>query len=180
MLELNIDDFELFDEINQEFIAVSSVTLRLEHSLVSVSKWESKWKMPFLEAKEKTKEQIIDYIKCMTIGQNINPLVYCGIGPKEIRRVQQYIAEEQTATTFSVKDQSRLSNRFVTSELIYYWMTVYNIPFECQKWNLSRLLTLLRIAAIENSPKKKMTKRAIMDQNRSLNRARRAAKRSKG
>lgn len=180
MLELVIKQFELFDEVRQEFTEVPETTLRLEHSLVSISKWESKWKLPFIDTKEKTTEQVLDYIKCMTIGQNINPLVYYGLGRDDLEKVKQYIEEEQTATTFNSIDRAPSSNRFVTSELIYYWMTVYNVPFECQKWNLSRLLALLRIASIENAPKKKMSKRAVMDQNRALNKARRQARRSKG
>lgn len=179
MLELVVPGFEGFDEEAEIFVSVPSTTLRLEHSLVSISKWEMKWKKPFLSEKNKTLEETLDYVRCMTIGQNIDPAVYNGIGPKELDIIQKYIREDHTATTFS-NLQSKVGSGIITSEQIYYWMTAYNIPMECQKWNLSRLITLLKIASIENSPKKKMSQRAIMEQNRALNRARRRARGSKG
>lgn len=179
MLELKVKAFEAFDETHQEFIKVPSTTLRLEHSLVSLSKWEAKWKVPFFSERKKSSEQLRDYIRCMAIGQNINPNVFIGLSASDIKKVQEYIAEEHTATTFS-DTANKFSSRIVTSELIYYWMTVYNVPFECQKWNLSRLLTLLRIASIENAPKKKIPTRELMDRNRALNRARRKARHTKG
>ena len=179
MLELEVPGFEAFDEDAEVFVSVPSTVLRLEHSLVSISKWEMKWKKPFLSEKDKTLEETLDYIRCMTIGQNIDPAVYHGIGSKELEIIQAYIREDHTATTFT-NTNSRIGSGVITSEQIYYWMTAYNIPMECQKWNLSRLITLLKIASIENSPKKKMSQRAIMEQNKALNRARRRARGSKG
>ena len=179
MLELEVPGFEAFDEEAELFVTVPSKVLRLEHSLVSISKWEAKWKKPFLSTKDKTLEETLDYVRCMTIGQNIDPAVYHGIGPKELEIIQQYIREDHTATTFNNLN-TKVGGGVVTSEQIYYWMTAYNVPMECQKWNLSRLITLLKIASIENSPKKKMSQRAVMEQNRALNRARRRARGSKG
>lgn len=180
MLELNIEGTELFNELTNEFIYVKPTTLRLEHSLVSISKWESKWKIPFLSANKKTREQTIDYIKCMTMNQNVDDTVYAGITNKHIELINAYIDDSKTATTFNNHVDTLPSRQIMTSEVIYFWMASYNIPFECQKWHLSRLLTLIRIASIENAPKKKMSKQAIMSQNKALNEARRKAMNSKG
>lgn len=179
MLELAIDGSEWFNEETSEFIYVKPTTLRLEHSLVSISKWESKWKIPFLSRDRKTYEQTIDYIRCMTITQNVDPKVYLGITSEHINTVNEYISEERTATTFMATNDPP-SRRIITSEVIYFWMAQFNIPMECQKWHLSRLLTLLRVASIENSPKKQMPKQAILKQNASLNAARRKAMHTKG
>ena len=179
MLELMISGGEFYDESLEMFIEVKPAVLRLEHSLVSVSKWESIWKEPFLSKKDKSERQTIDYLKCMTIGQNVDPMLYRCITPKQMQQIEEYISDEKTATTFN--ERGALPNRqVITSELIYFWMAQYNIPFECQKWHLSRLLTLIRIASIKNAPDKKMSKRAILSQNRELNAARRKAMHSKG
>ena len=180
MLEIEIPDTEMFDEAANEFITVKGVTLRLEHSLVSLSKWESKWKIPFLSRDRKTIEQTVDYIRCMTVNQNVDPLVYSLISNDHVNKINEYIADNKTATTFNDMHSPKQSREIITSELIYFWMAQFNIPMECQKWHLSRLLTLIRIASIKNSPEKKMSKRAIMSQNRSLNAARRKMHNTKG
>lgn len=179
MLTLHIPDMEFYDEQKEEFVRVKATELRLEHSLVSISKWESIWKIPFLSAKRMSLEQTKDYIKCMTISQNVNPLVYSVITKEQIDKISSYISEERTATTFR-KDGSPPNRQVITSELIYFWMAQYNIPMECQKWHFSRLMTLIRIASIKNAPEKKMSQNAILSQNRSLNAARRKAMHTKG
>lgn len=180
MLELKVEGMEFFNDDTQEFYTVAPVTLRLEHSLVSVSKWESKWKTPFLSAKDLTIEQSRDYIKCMTINQHVDPLVYASLTNSHMETVNEYIKEERTATTFDERRVGPPNRQVITSELIYFWMAQYNIPFECQKWHLSRLLTLIRIASIKNAPEKKMSKRAVLSKNASLNAARRKAMHTKG
>lgn len=179
MLELEIPAVEFFDDDKQEFVQLKPVTLRLEHSLVSVSKWEAKWKKPFLSSKGLTREESIDYVKCMTINQHVDPLAYTVLDASHMAKVNEYISEERTATTFN--DRGGPPNRqVVTSELVYYWMAQYNIPFECQKWHLSRLMTLIRIASIKNAPEKKMSKRAVLARNQQLNAARRKAMNTRG
>ena len=170
----------MWDEENQEFIYGKEQTLQLEHSLVSLSKWESKWCKPFLSKKEKTDEEILDYIKFMTITQNVNPEVYLRLSNDNIKQINDYISHPATATTFSQASGGKKSNETVTSELIYYWMTALNIPFECQKWHLNRLLTLIRIANIKNAPPKKMSKRETMSRYQALNAARRKQLNSRG
>lgn len=179
MLEITIPKSEQFNEDTQEFYYINECTLRLEHSLVSISKWEAKWHKPFLVDDEKTREEIIDYIRCMTITQNVDPHVYYAITEKDISLVEDYIKDPMTATTF--RNESKKVNReIVTSELIYYWMVALEIPFECQKWHLNRLLTLIKVCNIKNQPEKKMSTREILNNNRALNAARRKKFHTKG
>ena len=180
MLKITIPAGEQWDEINQEFINTKEQTLQLEHSLVSLSKWESKWCKAFLTKNEKTDEETIDYIKCMTITQNVDPNVYNCLTKENVEQIKKYIEAPMTATYFSEEHSGKSSREQVTSELIYYWMIALNIPMECQKWHLNRLLTLIRVCNIKNQPPKKMSKRAIMSRNAALNAARRKQLNTRG
>lgn len=172
---------ESWDEAKEEFIPAKTVTLQLEHSLVSLSKWESKWNKPFLSnTTNMTSEESLDYIRCMTITKNVDPTFYLNLTTANVEAVISYINAPMTATTFSNHQKEKVNNEIVTSELIYYWMIAYNIPFECQKWHLNRLLTLVRICGIKNAPPKKQSKGEIMRNNAALNAARRARLNSKG
>lgn len=179
MLTIKIPDREWFNDATQEFITVKGTTLQLEHSLVSLSKWEAKWNIPFLSKDEKTIEQTLDYIRCMTITQNVNPMVYEQLSEENIEQINQYINASKTATTFNNLDH-KSSREIVTSELIYYWMIALNVPMECQKWHLNRLLTLIRVCNAKNAPPKKMSARDIMSRNSALNAARRKKYNTKG
>ena len=179
MLKITIPSCEHYDPVNNLFSYTKEQTLVLEHSLVSISKWESKWRKPFLGKDGKTYEETIDYIKCMTLTQNVDPLVYNGITQSIINEVFDYIDEPMTATTFS-KEKTSPSREIITSEIIYYWMISLQIPFECQKWHLNRLLTLIKVCSIKNTPSKKMSKRDLMSRNRALNASRRKALNSRG
>ncbi len=178
MLTITIPEQELFNEATNEFVSIKSKTIQLEHSLVSISKWESKWNKPFLSKDEKTIEQTLDYIQCMTITQNIDPMVYRFLTDENIRDINDYIDAPMTATTFS--DKGSTSREIITSEVIYYWMISLNIPMECQKWHLNRLLTLIRVCNVKNAPAKKMSRKEIMNRNAALNAARRKKLNSKG
>lgn len=181
MLKITVPEMELWDERKEEFITIKKQTLSLEHSLVSLSKWESKWCKPFVSKQDKTHEEIIDYIKCMTLTQNVDDNVYSYMTPENIKKVNEYIDAPMTATWFSEsKGKSGNGGKQVTSELIYYWMIALNIPFECQKWHLNRLLTLIRVCNEENKPAKKMSTKDVMDRNAALNAARRKQFHSKG
>ena len=164
---------EEWDEKTEEFIAPKTQTLLLEHSLVSLSKWESKWCKPFLSSSDKTNEETLDYIKCMTITQNVDPDVYNHLTHENISQIDQYIYAPMTATTFREDKTKRVNNQIITSELVYSWMVALNIPFECQKWHLNRLLTLIRVCEVNMQPPKKMSKRDVMSRNAALNAARR-------
>lgn len=179
MLEIEIPEFEGYNEETEEFFNVNKTVLRLEHSLVSISKWESKWHKPFLTNDKKSSEELLDYIRCMTITQNVNPIVYYNIPSDKIKEVKSYIEDSMTATTFKNTNNKR-NQEIVTSELIYYWMVALEIPFECQKWHLNRLLTLIKVCNIKNQPSKKMPMREVLNNNRALNMARRAKLHTKG
>lgn len=164
---------EGWDEKKQEFIEPKVQILQLEHSLISLSKWESKWCKPFLSSKEKTNEETMDYIKCMTITQNVDPDVYDHLTAKNIEEINNYIYAPMTATTFSDDKNGKSNREIITSEVIYCWMVMAQIPFECQKWHLNRLLTLIRVFNVKSQPPKKMSKRDVMSRNAALNAARR-------
>jgi hypothetical protein len=180
MLRITIPAVEQWDEAKQEFIYTKEQTLSLEHSLVSISKWESKWCKPFLTKQEKTFEETLDYIKCMTLTQNVDPEVYNYLTNENIKEINEYIGAPMTATYFSDEKTSKTSREQVTAELIYYWMIAFNIPFECQKWHLNRLLTLIKVCNIKNQPPKKRSKKDIMSRNAALNAARRKQLNTKG
>lgn len=171
---------EEWDEEKEVFVQPKYRTLQLEHSLVSLSKWESKWCKPFLTASNKTHEEIMDYIKCMTITQNVDDDVYNHLTRHNIDQIKKYIEAPMTATTFSEKGKGKSSSEFTTSELIYYWMVALNIPFECQKWHLNRLITLIKVCNIKNQPPKKMGKKDAYRRNAALNAARRKQLNTRG
>lgn len=180
MLTITIPERELWDEERAEFVSVKEQTLQLEHSLVSLSKWESKWKKPFLTKEDKTPEETIDYIRCMTLTPNVKPEVYKCLTHDNVTKINNYISDPMTATTINMHGLSKGGKEIVTSELVYYWMVALNIPFECQKWHLNRLITLIQVCNVKNTPPKKMSKRDIMSRNAALNAARRKKYNSKG
>lgn len=172
MLRITIPSIEWYDDITNEFTSSKEQTLQLEHSLVSISKWESRWKKPFLSKEEKTIEETIDYIKCMTTTQNVSDDVYKYITNDNLKEVQKYLEDGMTATTFS-NNSNGSSREIITSELIYYWMISMNIPFECQKWHLNRLLTLINVCSIKNRPAKKLSGKDLAKRNAEINESRR-------
>lgn len=181
MLPITIPEGEFYNEQTGEFISIKETKLQLEHSLISLSKWESKWCKPFLSKEPKTEEQNRDYVRCMTINQNVDPLVYYGITPKLLEEISNYINAPMTATWFSEdKNKAKKNNEVITNELIYYWMVALQIPFECERWHINRLLTLIRICNIKNEPPKKMNTKDLLNRNKSLNAARRARLGSRG
>ena len=171
MLTVTIPTMEFYDEAREEFITIKEYDLVLEHSLVSLSKWESKWCKPFLSAKNKSKEEVFDYIRCMTINQLNHPVAYNLIPKSILDKISNYIESPMTATTFPIQPKSA-SREIITSELIYYWMVSFNIPFECQKWHLNRLLTLINVCNIKNQPKKKLSHKEWAKRQHALNEAR--------
>jgi hypothetical protein len=181
MLQITIPAGDMWDEEKEEFITLrSDQKLQLEHSLVSLSKWESKWCKPFLKKENKTTEETIDYVRCMTVTQNVDPKVYLFLTNKNYKEINDYVDSPMTATWFTEDKKGKPNREQITSELIYYWMIALNIPFECQKWHLNRLLTLIRVCNVKNQPPKKMSKRDIMSHNRALNAARRKRLNTKG
>lgn len=181
MLTIVIPAMEGWDEVHEEFVLLPSVELHLEHSLLSISKWETKWKKAFLSKQyQKTQTEVLDYVRCMTLDHAVSDDVYARLTATNLQAINDYIEDQKTASTIKSLPGSQKSSEYVTSELIYYWMVSYGIPFECQKWHLSRLLTLIKICDEKNRPAKKMGSKEVMKQNASLNAARRKKLHSKG
>ena len=183
MLQLTINGGELFDERASKFIKVKPQTLQLEHSLVSISKWEAKWKKPYLNPRNPmTYEETIDYIRFMTVSpQHVDPNVYRFINDSHVKAVMEYINDPMTATTISDSNRKRGPQQVLTSELIYYYMTAYQIPFDpCQKWHFNRLMTLIRVCDAKQQKPTKMSQSEINSRNRARNAARKARYNTRG
>lgn len=179
MLTITIPAGELWDENTNTFVQTKAQTLELEHSLISVSKWESKWGVAFLAEGQKSDEQLTDYIRDMTITRGVDPVVYLTMPADVIATITDYIAAPMTATKINER-QTKSNDELVTAELIYYWMISLNIPFECRKWHLNRLLTLVRVINIKNSPQKKLSRAELAARNRAENTRRKAALKTSG
>lgn len=179
MLQITIPKGEYWDEVHERFLFTKEVTLRLEHSLISISKWESKWCVPFYSS-TKTKEQLIDYVRCMCLNSDVDPEVFNRLTVDNINEINEYVGAPMTATTVNSRHQSKKMTEVVTSELIYYWMIEFGIPVQFEKWHLNRLMMLIRVCSEKAQAPQKMNQREIMAQNRALNQARRAKLRSKG
>ena len=188
MLRIHVPDIEAYDSETSEFYYVKGQDLSLEHSLISLAKWESKWHKPYLTKDNKTTEEALDYIRCMTLTQNVNPEIYKNLPPKILEEIINYIDDPMTATWFGPARQNQPQRKptgpmrgreIMTAEVIYYYMIALQIPFECEKWHLNRLLTLIRVCSEKNNPKK-MSKREIYDQQRMINAQRRAKLHTKG
>lgn len=180
MLKITVPGRELYDEKTEEFIYQDPVELELEHSLVSLSLWESKWCKPFFGREEKTEEEVLSYVQCMTLTKNAPSDVYYRLSFSNMNDINAYINSKMTATTINNNSGAKHSREIVTSEIIYYWMIALNIPFECQYWHLNRLLMLIDVCNIKNSPKKKMSRKELLSRNRALNEARLAKYNTKG
>lgn len=179
MLEIIVEPVDGWDPTIEEFVKIPGGQLVLEHSLVSLSKWESKWHKPFLSESTKTADEILDYIKCMTIRKSGDDSIYNYLSDKNLNDIRTYMNDSRTATTFIdfAQKHSRMKHgEFITSELIYYWMIELNIPFECQKWHIERLFTLIRVCneQHEANSNNKNNRQAILQRNRALNESRRA------
>ena len=180
MLRITIPAVELWDEQKQEFSMAKAAHLQLEHSLVSISKWESKWCKPFLLSGDKPIAETLDYVRCMTLTQNVPDDVYNRLTNANIQQIVSYIDAPMTAIRFSGKKEGKHPNEQITAETIYYRMITLGIPFECQKWHLNRLLALIDVCVTKSEPPKKMSKRELMKRNAALNAARRKKLNSKG
>lgn len=183
MLPITIPAKEGWDAKNRVFVPIhNETTIQLEHSLISISKWESKWCKPFLSKEAKTDAELVDYIKCMTITQNVPPEVYNTIATSHdlVKQIQDYINAPMTATTFSLEENGRKKREVITSEIIYYWMVSFNIPVKFETWHLNRLLTLIRVCSVKNASPKKQSKKDIMSRQAALNAARRKQFNSRG
>ena len=182
MIKITVPEFEVYNSKTNEFTTIPPTDLYLEHSLIAISKWESLWNRSFLDdSKDKTAEEVLDYIRCMTIN-HAESIVYQGLTIENYNTINAYINAPMTATNiFNFSNNTGSHSRdIITSELIYFWMISFNIPMECEKWHINRLITLIRICQIKNEPEKKLSTSEVMARNRALNEARRAKLNSKG
>lgn len=180
MLTITVPGIEMFNDSTEEFTSHGDVVLELEHSLVSLSKWESEFEKPFLDAEDKTPEEVLAYIKAMSLTSNVSMSVLNKLSSDNIEEINAYIEARMSATWFSEMPGAPKTREVITSELIYYWMTLFSIPFECENWHLNRLFTLIRICGIKQAKPKKMSRSEIAVRNRELNAQRRARLGTKG
>jgi hypothetical protein len=180
MLTIVVPESEGFDERTSEFVPLPGFVLELEHSLVSLSKWESEFCKPFLSSVEKSPEEILQYIKAMTLTPEVSPEVYYRFSKENYDQVDAYINAKMTATWFKEESNKKKNSEIITSELIYYWMLSLNIPFESERWHLNRLFTLVRVCSEKNNPTPSLSKGEMMAQRRALNEQRRAQLNTKG
>jgi|SRR6478609_10511077 len=174
MLKLMLQEEEYYNEETETFETVETVEIELEHSLISLSKWESKFKRPFLSPDPKTSDEILYYIESMIISPIHPSNTFELLTQKTIDKINEYIESSESATTFGKMPDRKGRGEVITAELIYYWMVAFNIPFECEYWHLNRLFALIRICNIKNSPQKKMSRNEISQRNRELNAVRKA------
>jgi hypothetical protein len=180
MLKIIVEKMELFDDETQRFHTLEGFELELEHSLLSLSKWESKHQKPFLSSKQLTNDELVDYVMCMIQTPGITKAQVDSASNDIFSAVNDYINSPQSATTFGEMPKPKGPGETITSELIYYWMTAFNIPWEAQTWHLNRLFSLIRIANIKNSPPKKMSRNQLAQRNLELNEKRKAELGTKG
>lgn len=183
MLQISLPAKRMFNEQTQEFIVVDAMTLKLEHSLISIHRWESKWHKSYMSSQESgrmTVEEAMDYIRCMSLDPNISLDVIGRLSNKNLDDIRQYISDPMTATTFGGSNRKKGKKQIITAELVYYWMTAYGIPFECAKWHFNQLMALIHVCSIKNAPTHKQSKKQSAANYAALNKARRARTGSSG
>lgn len=173
VLDLYVPGKEFWNSELQEFIYTKDITLHLKHSLVSLTRWEQHYKRRFLDDGPKNEEEYRFYIQCMTLNKDVDPLVYTVLQEDDMKKVTDYLHDSMTATTLPKQNNNRTNSEKLSSELIYYYMSALNIPFECEKWFLNNLIILISIASIKNNPQEKKSKPS-WNSIRALNAARNA------
>jgi hypothetical protein len=180
MLRITVPLGEAIDERTKQFVVTEGFDLELEHSLVSLSKWESREEKPFLGKEKKTGEEVLRYVVDMTLTPDVPPGIYSLLSEKNFEEINTYINAKMTATTIRRIEQQRPSREIITAELIYYWMVALQIDFQCQYWHLNRLVMLVEVCNEKNKPAKKVNRRTAAQQRADLNRERRQQHNTRG
>lgn len=179
-LSISLPKREFYDNTTNRIISAEAKEIVLEHSLLSVAKWEAIWHKPYFTKEPKTEEELLDYLRCMTLTQNVDPIVYKTIDAENYKKILAYIQDSQTATTFHNRDKKH-SREVLTNEVIYALMAELQIPYDpCQKWHLNHLLTLIDVCALRQEPAKKMSNAEMLKQRRALNAQRRSKYKTHG
>jgi len=173
VLKIVVGGDESFDETTNEFVVVGGTVIELEHSLVSLSKWESRFEKPFLGKGEKSSEEVLGYIREMML-QEVPEETFSKLSDENVQEINRYIDAKMTATWFREEPGAPPSREIITAELIYYWMITFQIPWEAETWHLNRLFTLIRVCNMKQAKPKKMSRAEIASRNRELNAQRKA------
>jgi len=172
MLEITIPDVEIFISATNEFLTIKGGKVSLEHSLLSISKWEAKHHKYFLNNKTLTQSEILDYIRCMVVKSTVDNRVFYYLDNRTLSAINDYMNDPMTATWFGSQNEGQPGNtvrgKIVTSELLYYYMISFNIPMNCEKWHVNRLLTLIQVCQAEQNPVK-LSGKALANRNTKLN-----------
>jgi hypothetical protein len=174
MLTITVGATDVYDESDEKFSTHGGIELQLEHSLVSLSKWESEFEKPFLGKSGKTTEETLAYIRYMVLTPNPPEDFLQSLSKENMEEINRYIDRKMTATWFSDQPGEPKSREVITAELVYYWMTVFNIPFACETWHINRLFTLIRICNVKQAKPQKMSRGETARRNRELNAQRRS------
>jgi hypothetical protein len=181
MLKIVVPGIEAFDNAASQFVTQGEFVLELEHSLVSLSKWESKYEKVFLTKETKTDEEVRGYVRAMTLTPDVPEEVFQKLSEENFEQINQYIDAKMTATRiYELHEAPKTKQETVTAELIYYWLVAFQIPWEAQYWHLNRLFTLIRLCSVKAEKPKKMSKGELIRRNRELNAQRRAKLGTKG
>jgi hypothetical protein len=172
MLTITVLGEEHWDQENEKFVYPDSFKLELEHSLVSLSKWESKWEVPFLGEKPKTTEMVLDYIECMILTPDPPADWISKLSKENIEEITAYFDSKQSATWFNDHHPEPKTGETITSELVYYWLDICDIDWQAQYWHLNRLLTLVKIHTVKQAKPKPMSRSEMLRRRRALNKQR--------
>lgn len=180
MFTVVIPEREFFDETGSRFVKMEGGSFEIEHSLAAVAKWEARHGTPFFSMTDKTADESVDYIRCMTVTPDVNPDLYNRIDNELMAKINDYIATKQTATTIKMRAGLKKKSEIITAEVVYYWMITLGIPSEYDQWHMNRLFTLIEVFNDKSGPQKKMKQKDILAQNRALNEARKTKYKTKG
>ena len=170
MLTITVPGIDFWDSEREIFIVRDEFVLELEHSLVTLSKWEQKYEKPYLGPEKHSTEEVLGYVAAMAVTQDLSPEVLVRLSEDNFVEISEYINKKASGTFFSDVMPGKRSSEIITSELIYYWLSAFHIDFNpVENWHLTRLFNLLRVASVKNAPEKKRSRASIAQEQKALN-----------